>query len=137
MIQPPPQRDEADRKLELLVGKILEADAHNAYFLAGKIEARDIPGWGFTRYVVEKIGHLAGTRMAVDPGTPKVARFIPLRGEPFLIRYNSRLPVVVYVPGGAEVHLAYRGGNTQRAAGLSRRFNCPDCAARNAVPPPE
>jgi ecotin len=41
--------------------------------------------------------------MAVDPSAPKVARFIPLGGEPYLIRYNSRLPVVVYVPEGVEV----------------------------------
>jgi ecotin len=32
-----------------------------------------------------------------------VPRFITLGGEPFLIRYNSRLPVVVYVPEGVEV----------------------------------
>jgi ecotin len=32
-----------------------------------------------------------------------VNRFITLGGEPFLIRYNSRLPVVVYAPEGVEV----------------------------------
>jgi ecotin len=41
--------------------------------------------------------------MAADPNVPKVDRFVTLRGEPYLIRYNSRLPVVVYVPEGAEV----------------------------------
>ena len=40
-------------------------------------------------------GSLAGTRMAVDPTAPKVNRLFTLGGEPFLIRYNSRLPVVV------------------------------------------
>jgi ecotin len=29
---------------------------------------------------------------------------VPLAGEPYLIRYNSRLPIVVYVPEGVEVH---------------------------------
>jgi hypothetical protein len=43
--------------------------------------------------------------MAVDPDAPKVARFISLGGEPYIIRYNSRLPVVVYVPEDAEVRL--------------------------------
>jgi ecotin len=37
---------------------------------------------------------------------PKVDRFITLAGEPYLIRYNSRLPIVVYVP--AEVEVRYR-----------------------------
>ena len=46
---------------------------------------------------------MAGTLMAVDPNAPKVPRFITLGGEPYLIRYNSLLPVVVYVPKGVEV----------------------------------
>jgi len=41
--------------------------------------------------------------MAVDPDAPKEDRFVPLGGEPYLIRYNSRLPVVVYAPEGVEV----------------------------------
>ena len=41
--------------------------------------------------------------MAVDPDVPKVARFITLGGEPCIIRYNSRLPIMVYVPEGVEV----------------------------------
>ena len=45
---------------------------------------------------------LFGTLMAVDPNAPKEDRFIALGGEPYLVRYNSRLPVVVYVPEGAE-----------------------------------
>ena len=41
--------------------------------------------------------------MAVDPDAPKVNRFITIGGEPYLIRYNSNLPVVVYAPEGVEV----------------------------------
>jgi ecotin len=41
--------------------------------------------------------------MAVDPNAPKVARFIALGGDPYLIPYNSRLPIVVYLPAGVEV----------------------------------
>jgi ecotin len=46
---------------------------------------------------------MAGTLMAIDPNAPKVDRFITIGGEPYLIRYNSRLPVVVYAPEGVEV----------------------------------
>jgi ecotin len=46
---------------------------------------------------------MAGTLIGVDPKAPKVSRFITLGGEPFLVRYNSRLPLVVYVPNGVEV----------------------------------
>jgi ecotin len=41
--------------------------------------------------------------MAVDPNAPKVGRFFRLGGEPSLIRYKSRLPVVIYLPEGVEV----------------------------------
>lgn len=46
---------------------------------------------------------LAETLMAIDPKEPKVERFVKPDGAPYLIPYNSRLPIVVYVPEGAEV----------------------------------
>ena len=85
------------------VGKTVRVDAQNRYFFAGRIEAETVEGWGFTRYIVRKLGPMGGTLMAIDPDAPKVERFIALGGEPYLIRYNSRLPVVVYVPEGVAV----------------------------------
>ena len=103
VLQLPAQTDESALKVELIVGKTVELDARNRYFFGGRIERETIQGWGYTRYVVAKLGPMAGTLMAVDPNAPKVPRFVALGGEPYLIRYNSRLPVVVYVPEGAEV----------------------------------
>ena len=103
VLQLPEQKDEYAFKVELIVGKTVQLDEGNRYFFGGKIEESNIEGWGFTRYVVSKLGPLAGTLMAVDPDAPKVPRFITIGGEPYLIRYNSRLPVVVYVPEGVEV----------------------------------
>jgi len=103
VLQLPRQDDESAFKVELMVGKTVQIDERNRYFFGGKIEAETIKGWGFTRYLVSKLGPMAGTRMAVDPNAPKVSRFIALNGDPYLIRYNSRLPVVVYVPEGVEV----------------------------------
>ena len=103
VLQLPEKEDESLFRVELLVGKKTKVDEQNRYFFAGEIETRNIEGWGFERYVVSKIGPLAGTRMAVDPSKPLVEKFVKLGGEPFLLRYNSRLPVVVYVPKGAEV----------------------------------
>jgi len=60
-------------------------------------------GLGFPRYNVSQLGPMAGTRMAIDPTAPMVNRFITLGGDPYLIRYNSQLPVVVYAPEGVEV----------------------------------
>lgn len=103
VLELPAQNDESDFKVELVVGRTLLTDEHNRYFFVGAIEEVDIEGWGYTRYVVNELGPMAGTLMAVDPNTPKVERFISLGGEPYLIRYNSRLPIVVYVPEGTEV----------------------------------
>lgn len=96
----PAREVEADAKVELIVGKTVELDAGNRYFFGGTIETKTIEGWGFTSYHVSALGRMAGTLMAVDPAVPKVPRFITLGGEPYLIRYNSKLPVVVYVPQG-------------------------------------
>jgi len=99
----PQHDDESTLKVELVVGREVLVDANNRHFFGGQIEAETIEGWGFTRYKLTKLGPMAGTLMAVDPNAPKVARFVTLGGDPFLVRYNSRLPVVVYVPAGVEV----------------------------------
>jgi len=99
----PAQADESALKVELVVGKTVEVDGHNRYFFGGTIEEQTIEGWGFTAYRVGALGPMAGTLMAVDPAAPKVPRFVTLGGDPFLVRYNSRLPLVVYVPEGVEV----------------------------------
>jgi ecotin len=99
----PKQEDESAFKVELVVGKLVQVDDKNRFFFGGKIEEETIKGWGFPRYLVNELGPMAGTLMAVDPNAPKVERFIKLGGDPYLIRYNSRLPIVVYVPEGAEV----------------------------------
>ena len=103
VLQLPQQKDEAGFKVELIVGKTVQVDEGNRYFFGGRIEAETIKGWGFPRYNVAELGPMAGTLMAIDPNAPKVSRFVTLGGEPYLIRYNSRLPIVIYVPEGVEV----------------------------------
>ena len=116
VLQLPEEKDETALKLELIVGKTVSLNAENRYFFGGRIDAVNIEGWGFTRYVVEKLGPMAGTLMAPDPNAPKVDRFITLGGEPYLIRYNSRLPVVVYVPEGVDVrYRIWRAGPEAKA----------------------
>jgi ecotin len=103
VINLPQQDDENALRVEIIIGKTVQTDAANRYFFAGKLETENIEGWGFPRYVLKTLGPLAGTLMAVDPSAPKAERFITLGGEPRLVRYNSRLPLVIYVPVGVEV----------------------------------
>jgi ecotin len=99
----PKQDDEAALRVELIIGKTVKTDASNRYFFAGTLEVETIQGWGYPRYILRELGPMAGTLMAVDPDAPQVERFISLGGEPQLVRYNSQLPVVAYVPAGVEV----------------------------------
>ena len=103
VLQLPKLDDESTHKVELIVGKTVLLDEKNQYFFGGQIQEETIKGWGFPRYIVSEIGPMAGTLMAIDPNAPKVNRFITLGGEPYLIRYNSRLPIVIYAPEGVEV----------------------------------
>jgi ecotin len=100
-----PKEEEEDYRVELMVGKTVEVDAPNRFFFAGSLEEETIEGWGFPKYLVKQIGPMAGTRIGVDPDAPKVKRFVRLGGEPKLLRYNSKLPLVVYVPKDAEVRM--------------------------------
>jgi ecotin len=97
------QPDEDLLKVQLLIGKTMQLDAHNRYFYGGLLETKTVTGWGYDYLILRKLGPMAGTLMAVDPNEPKVDRFITLGGEPQLLRYNSRLPLVVYTPEGVEV----------------------------------
>jgi ecotin len=99
----PPEEQEDSLRVELKIGKTVKTDEANRYFFGGNLQAVNIDGWGFTRYVLSELGPMAGTLMAVSPDVTKVDRFITLGGEPQLLRYNSRLPLVVYVPNGVEV----------------------------------
>lgn len=114
----PAEKDEDLLKVQILIGKNVKLDARNRYFFGGKLETVPIQGWGFERYVLKSLGPMAGTLMAIDSDVPKIERFITLGGEAQLLRYNSRLPLVVYVPDGMEVR--YRiwtaEGKTQTAS---------------------
>jgi ecotin len=103
VLQLPKHEDESVFKVELIVGKTVRVDEKNSYFFGGNMEKETIKGWGYPRYTVSELGPMAGTLMAIDPNLPKVDRFITLGGDPYIIRYNSRLPIVVYVPEDVEV----------------------------------
>jgi len=95
-------RGEEDRfKVELAAGKIILTDGVNSYRLANIIESRNLKGWGYTYYEVTGSGETMSTLMAPPAGTPQVERFVT--GNPLLVRYNSRLPIVVYAPNSVQV----------------------------------
>ena len=96
------QADEYAWKIELSVGKVMETDGVNHIGGGAKIAEKTVDGWGYSYFEAKADGPMATTLIGVPPGTPKVTRFVTMAGTG-PVRYNSRLPLVVYVPEGLEV----------------------------------
>ncbi|MFU0885831.1 serine protease inhibitor ecotin [Kluyvera sichuanensis] len=102
VIQLPEQKDESAYKVELLIGKTLEVDC-NHQRLGGELESKTLEGWGYDYYVVEKISGPVSTMMAC-PDQKKTKKFVTASlGDDGMLRYNSKLPIVIYAPENVEV----------------------------------
>lgn len=88
-------------KVELIPGKNMPSDGVNQMRLGITIEPQPLTGWGYTYYEISGRDVAMSTMMAVPEGTQQVETFVP--GTSLLIRYNSRLPIVIYVPRGYEI----------------------------------
>lgn len=98
-IQLPVAKNENDLKVEFFVGTEKMLDCNN-YFLMGNVKTQDLQGWGYNYYEVESNGEAGGTLMGcMDKKLTK--KFVTL--QPEIVRYNSKLPLVFYVPKDLEV----------------------------------
>ena len=96
-----PNADE--RKVEVMIGKTVEVDCNRQTFAAG-VTSKVAQGWGYPYYVVGELKGPASTMMACPPGAPKRQQFVRARaGELAALRYNAKLPIVIYAPAGTEV----------------------------------
>ena len=99
---PHKERGEEDAfRVEIIVGKEMLTDGVNLVRLGNAIEQRTLDGWGYSYYVVSGSANIISTMMAPPEGAPLVKTFVTV--APLHVRYNSRLPIVVYVPAGIEV----------------------------------
>lgn len=99
---PHKERDEEqDYRVELIAGKRVRTDGVNRFQLTGSLEPRNLEGWGYTYYAFTGPAEVIGTLMAPPPGMPAAEAFVS--AAPLIVRYNSRLPIVVYVPRGLQV----------------------------------
>lgn len=102
VIQLPEQQDEAQYKVELLIGQKLEVDC-NQHRLGGTLTSKTLEGWGYDYYLFDKVTSPVSTMMACPDGK-KTEKFVTAYlGDHSLLRYNSKLPIVVYTPDNIDV----------------------------------
>ena len=87
--------------VELIAGRVIQTDGVNRTRMDTTLHPRPLEGWGYTYYEMTGSGQVASTLMAPPPGAEPVEAFV--HGTPLNVRFNSRLPIVVYAPEGFEV----------------------------------
>lgn len=98
----PALENEYDSKIEVYVTQKMSVDC-NRVMIGADLESEDIKGWGYSYYVVEDIKPPAQTLMGC-PDDKKTEELVPLHfGDDAFVRYNSKLPLVVYAPEGLNV----------------------------------
>ena len=101
IVEVPKMQNDHKHKVELLIGKNLMVDCNHASF-SGKIERKELKGWGYHYLEVSDMHRGLTTMMACRE--PKVEKYISMYApEKTLIRYNSRIGAVIYVPSEYEV----------------------------------
>jgi ecotin len=98
VIRLPELDDETGRRVELRIGKDLEIDC-NRHWFGGKLEREVVAGWGYPMYRLAGVAGPASSMMACPEGDKRVVFVAVNLDDPF-VRYNSKLPIVVYVPEG-------------------------------------
>ncbi|MCK5121078.1 MAG: hypothetical protein KAQ91_03800 [Methylococcales bacterium] len=102
IILPHKERGEEDAfMVELIIGKEILTDGVNIYRLGNALERHTLQGWGYSYYQATGDIPIISTMMASPEGAPKIKKLVT--AAPIKIRYNSRLPIVIYVPKNYEV----------------------------------
>ena len=96
-----PLTAENNYQVEILAGKTLAVDCNNPR-LGGILEEKNLEGWGYPFYRMDKVIGPMSTLMACPDGK-RTEAFVPVVGDGFMLRYNSKLPIVLYVPKDIEV----------------------------------
>ncbi|CAG8863536.1 Ecotin [Pseudomonas fluorescens] len=103
VVRLPQQAEESLYQVELYAGKTLEVDCnHHRY--GGKLESITLEGWGYTYLKIAKLQGPVSTYRGCAHMPGMESRFI--HATPYMTRYNSKLPLVVYA--AKDVEIRYR-----------------------------
>lgn len=100
VVRLPALANEENSKIEIIVGRTIRVDC-NRHMFSGQVQERTAQGWGYNYYVLDSLGQRASTMMGCSPGTER--RDFVRSPDQKLVRYNSRLPLVIYAPENVEV----------------------------------
>ncbi len=91
--------NEEAHKVEIFVTKTMEVDC-NYHLLSGRIEEKELRGWGCNYYLFKTNGNVISTMMAC-PDNSLTKKDVASESQ--LLNYNSKLPIVIYTPAGYKV----------------------------------
>lgn len=114
VINLPTRDNEQDFKVEIQIAKAMEVDC-NRQRLGGDLKQQSLQGWGYTYHVLEAVQGPVSTMMACQDKTRHQA-LVPVYGDGYLLRYNSKLPLVIYAPSDLQVsYRIWQAGTSQTA----------------------
>jgi len=97
IISVPKTKNDYDHRIEIIIGQYMTVDCNHRIITSNIVE-KDLKGWGYTYLVVQSNPN--NIPISTKKGCHKlnIKKFIQLQQEPLLRHYNSRLPIVIYVP---------------------------------------
>ena len=113
VIELPVQPDENRYRVELYGSKAMQVDC-NTRHMDGQFAKVTVEGWGYDYWVLRTRQQVLTTMMACPPGSERPGQVQTAPSE--LLRYNSKLPLVVFVPEGLELgYRIWNAGEAQQA----------------------
>ena len=112
-----PLAHEDANKFEIIIGKPLKIDCNRHWFI-GHLSEEAVRGWGVTYFSLKLVTGPTSTLYACPAGQQEHDAFVPVQSDEGLLPYNSKLPVVVYVPNEFEVR--YRVWTAKEDLGEAR-----------------
>lgn len=97
-----PKTDEGLYKIELVVGKKQMVDCNHQWF-GGSLTQKTVEGFGYDYYEAGELIGPMSTMMGCLNNEKREAFVSANMGDEAFVRYNSRLPVVVYAPKDVDV----------------------------------